>query len=201
MIIPVDFGQVTATFSGSGVPTGAAITYGFANGSLSSAATIASTMRGLIQTHLMPPLIQNTGLAKVLVKLGPNEDGPSAEVSSTTAGGDVSAQAPPNVAYLVQKSTLLGGRRNRGRFFLPGVDETEVDQTGLVSAGKLASLETAVDNFFDALVTADLPMFLLHNDEVDENGDPIPGTAPAPTAVTSLNVSSIVATQRRRLRR
>lgn len=205
--IPAGFGQATFTFSGSGVPNGAAVTLGFSNTTVLSAAAICTQIRLNFETNIMPPLVQNTGLLSVLVKLGPNSTGQSAVQGSTVAGSDLSAQAPANVAYLIHKTTAGGGRRGRGRMFLPGVDETDVDQTGLIAAGKITALNNAFTNFALELVADATPPFLLHEPAttwVLVNGQPrrVPtGAAPVPTAITSWATDSRVATQRRRQRR
>lgn len=189
MNIPVGFGQATFTYSGSGVPTGAANTMGFQNVGGATAAELSVALVDLWADEVMPALVQNTGLAGCLVKLGPLSTGPSAFTASTVAGSDLSAQASPNVAYLVRKTTALGGRKNRGRFFLPGVDESEVDQGGNVSPTKLENLNLALSDAFTRMIAEDTPPMLLHND------------ATAPTAITVFSIDSKVATIRRRLRR
>lgn len=205
--IPAGFGQVTFTFNGSGVPTGAAVTLGFEVGGGVNAAIAATDFKTNWQTNMMPPLVQNTGLASVLVKLGPNDTGPSAIVASTVAGSDLSAQAPANVAYLIHKTTNEGGRRGRGRMYLPGVDETEVDQGGNVSAGKVTALQAAINAFHTQAIADGCVPYLLHEPEqvwVLVNGQPkrqSVGAAPAPTEIQTFPVATVVATQRRRQRR
>lgn len=189
LVIPVNFGQITWIFAGSGVPHGAAVTLGFGGFGADPAQTLADAAKAAFATTIMPQLIQNVGLVRTLVKLGPNATGPQAESLGSTDGGDLSAQAPPMVAYLVKKTTALGGRKNRGRMYLPGVDETEVSQTGLIASTKLTPLQTALTNLFIALTAANMDPHILHSD------------ATGPTPIGSFILSSIVATQRRRLRR
>jgi hypothetical protein len=108
--------------------------------------------------------------------------------SVNVAGGNGGAAMTPQVAYLARKSTALAGRKNRGRMYLPGVTETEVDGAGLVSAAFQGDMNTA----FAALITSwagnDLTPVILHN------------SLEAPTAIDQLTLESVVATQRRRLR-
>lgn len=108
-------------------------------------------------------------------------------IPGTSAGDAV----PQNTCILVRKVTAGGGRRNRGRCFVPAVNEAAVD-----NAGRLAgSFRTAVDAAFAALITglATAPFgdpVLFHESE--------PFT---PTPLVEFSCQQLVATQRRRLRR
>lgn len=189
MIIPVGFGQATIIYAGTQVPTGAVNTFGFANTGGASPLICATAIELIWSTNIMPVLNDDVELSDILIKLGPNATGPTATSGPGDPGGDVGPGATPQVAYLVQKHTGLGGRKGRGRWFIPGVDEESVDQQGLVAAGMVTALQTGVGDTLTDLGTADLPMALLHND------------ATTPTLVTDLIVSQTVATIRKRVRR
>lgn len=108
------------------------------------------------------------------------------------AGGRAPGAAPPNVATLVQKLTALGGRRNRGRMYLPGAVETDIDNEGLYGTTPLGVLQTAATAFrTQTLALAQVDQLVLLHEQA-------PFT---PTEITSLVVSRTVATQRRRQRR
>jgi hypothetical protein len=115
-----------------------------------------------------------------------------------TRGG---ASLPPNCAVLMQKRTGVGGRRNRGRCYLPHcVGETDVNEGGVIAAAVLATLQNRADVWLDRLNNGGVPgtptpAFLLHG------VDPVTGDPFIPTPVTSHPVSGTIATQRRRLRR
>lgn len=100
---------------------------------------------------------------------------------------------PQNCAFLMQKRSALGGRRNRGRIYWPIISEGNVNEVGEIASGFLSTLNTFANNF---LALASNPthnlsaMVILHS-----TGDP------TPTTVTDLDVPSLIATQRRRLRR
>lgn len=96
---------------------------------------------------------------------------------------------PPQVALLIRKETGLAGRRNRGRMFLPQPGNNNVGEDGLVNATPLATYQAAADAFLADLATNLVPMVILHED-----------SGIAPTPVSALVVSNVVATQRRRLR-
>lgn len=101
---------------------------------------------------------------------------------------------PNNTAILVQKRTVLGGRRGRGRAYFPPLFPTEgaVGPTGNIDSVALASWQSSMDAFLEAMSTATVPLYLLH--------DNVPSPL-LPTLITALTVQPKVATQRGRLRR
>jgi hypothetical protein len=109
-----------------------------------------------------------------------------------------STTIPQNSAYLIRKSTGVGGRRNQGRFYFPGVLENSVNDQGVIDASQIAGQNTAFANFlaeFDTNPTF-RGMFIMHSYPPGTNGPLLP-----PTKVTSLICQPVIATQRRRLRR
>jgi len=128
---------------------------------------------------------------------GGDKNNPLLAVSTadhTVPGGQGSIiSLPPNVAVLVNKRTNIGGRRGRGRMFLPFyVSTTDVDQGGTILTNRLDVITAAVTVFHDELANVGMPMVLLHSPGVSTIKDPTP--------VTSLDVDTRVSTQRRRLR-
>lgn len=107
---------------------------------------------------------------------------------SSVAGTLSAAAAAPAIAVRVTKRTAFAGRKYRGRVFLPPayVSETNINEAGVIDASTLASIQTKATAFYAAMVTADMPLHLLHSG------------ATAPTAITSLIVRTSVGTQRRR---
>lgn len=112
--------------------------------------------------------------------------------TNTPQVGDAGTAVPQNTAFLFKKNTGLGGRRNRGRFYVPGVPEGSVDEVGRLSSGALSAAAGIADDIYTTLIglsTVD-SLQLFHN------------SAPFdPTFLESLTVDNRVATQRRRLRR
>lgn len=118
-------------------------------------------------------------------------DLPLTSGNTPETGGSPLGAVPQNTAVLVKKVSNLGGRRNRGRFYVPGLPETDIDNAGNMVGASLAAWGTAMNNlqlglesdsFLDRLV-------IFHS------------AAPlTPTIVASLAVDPKVATQRRRLR-
>lgn len=114
-------------------------------------------------------------------------------------GSETDGMAPPNVAYLVKKVTSQPGKRNRGRMYLPGVNELDLDAVGTVATIKRTPLQTAITAFYDAVIAADFQPVLFHND-TDAEGNPVAPELTVPTNLTALTLDARVATQRRRLR-
>jgi len=190
MTIPAGFAQVNIKFVGASIPTGAEVTFGVTDGLAEGPEAIAEAVDGLLtSTGCLAPLSQTVDINTILVKVGPDDTGPSAEIPSEGGGGTAGNVAPPNLAVLIRKNTSLGGRHGQGRLFLPGVIETVVGDDGALDTTFRNGLQSDWNDFLAALVLAEIPMTLLHGD------------ATAPTVVTSLTVQAIAATQRRRLRR
>ena len=109
----------------------------------------------------------------------------------TAPGGNAGAASPPNTAMLVKKGTSRGGRKGRGRMFVPGLPADYVADTGF-----LAGVQGVLNDQFNTLMTGlktdlnDAELVLLHSEPGD--GDP--------DVITSFTVDNMVATQRRRLR-
>jgi hypothetical protein len=94
----------------------------------------------------------------------------------------------PQTQGLIHKKTALAGRKNRGRMYIPDMEESQVNNNGLLNGSAVALLQDIADAWFgltgaDALIGA--PQ-VLHED------------ASAPTEITAMTVETTVATQRRR---
>lgn len=207
MTIPVGFGQATLTWTGAPVPRGAATVFGFQNTLDLSAASCAETIQLLTDAFLMPAMDSGITLENVRVKLGPDDTGAVADSGQGAGGGLVQLSAPPNVSWLITKSSNLGGKRGRGRLYLPGVGEVAVGEGGTIDNADVLAMQTAVGNWLDELTAADMPMVILHGPPTEwqlidgqPRRVPIAGAIPVPSPVTALAVSSTVATQRRRVR-
>lgn len=122
-----------------------------------------------------------------------------------TGGGDLplsSTQGPANAgnpatgltsntAVLVQKLSAVGGRRNKGRMYVPGINPEAVDNAGFLTGVDLAAWNTAFNNLYLGVTSG---TFLDNPVIFHSVGDP------TPTVVTDLDVDPRVATQRRRMR-
>lgn len=116
------------------------------------------------------------------------------EITLNTLCDGVFAAPPANCAVLVHKRSARGGRRGRGRMFLPwALSEGDVDEVGKIATARVTAMQTICNNFLTALATNNVPMVILHNP-----GTTTPG---APNIVTNLIVDPLISTQRRRLGR
>lgn len=141
----------------------------------------ASTLMGNLNNHVTGTTIDfvlgQDGDDDVVVSVVWGTDG--------TSGGNMT---PINSAFLLQKRTGVGGRRGRGRMYLPGVSEGSVGDDGTLDTGVAAGIQTNVTAWL-ASFPGDWQPFLLHQ------------SAPyAPSLITTINVSPKIATQRTRLR-
>jgi hypothetical protein len=106
-------------------------------------------------------------------------------------GGALTGQMnSPNVCALLQLTSGLVGRKNRGRIFLPGIlADEDVLTDGSIDPTARAAIQDNMDDLGAALAAVDVHPVILHSGV---------GT---PTSVSGLTVASYTATQRRRLRR
>lgn len=110
------------------------------------------------------------------------------------AGTDGDFPLPPNTALLVKKSTALGGRAGRGRFFFPGFASFgNLSAAGVLGDVYRDALQDQFNDWHDFLnstvVGISTPPVLLHAT-----------ASPVPSPILSFTVDGKVATQRRRLR-
>jgi hypothetical protein len=200
LIIPAGFGQVLHQLRLAGDPEPMAVTYGVAidAGGVTNAAALGDELHEafyaavkdqlpttwtLYQTELK---WRDVGVADLMVQI-------HVEPKAMVAAG---AALPQNVAGLIHKLSASAGRRNRGRFYLPGLREGEVSDTGLVNSGSVTGINNALATWlakFGALIGQVDAMVILHSTGISG--------APTPTPVTQLLIDAKVATQRRRLRK
>lgn len=187
MVIPVGFCQVNLIYAGTAAPQGAQVTFGLENGAGGPEET-AILVKDEWVTNLKGNVSGNLTLIGVLVKEGPNESGNFHLLPTNEAGAIGGDCDPPNTAILVTKNTALGGRKGRGRMYLPGVFSANTSNSGIVDAALVTNIQNDWNDFRNALEAAGQDMVLLHGDTT------------APTIITSLSVQARLATQRRRLR-
>jgi len=111
----------------------------------------------------------------------------------TPAAGTLTGEpVPQNTAHLVKKITASGGRRGRGRMYVPTPTETNVAPNGVLLTAYVTARQAELVSMKAALAAhADVGDLALFHD-----------SAPfTPTPITLLSLQSLVATQRRRLRR
>ena|SRR5215212_1782028 len=116
--------------------------------------------------------------------------GPSRSFTSegSETGSGSNQLAPSNVSYLVKKLTTDAGRRGRGRMFIPFVREDHVDNAGVLDGEFFTGVQEAVIDFGTAIETITGANLVLFQDGFSDS-----------QPITALVLSSVVATQRRRL--
>lgn len=117
------------------------------------------------------------------------------EATSEWSGGTDSAVGLTiNTALLVRKNTGLGGRKNRGRMYVPGIPAGQLSDAGIINGSWIANRQTGWNAFETALTnTATTGVFapvVLHSQAADGS----------PTSITSFTVDNVPATQRTRMR-
>jgi hypothetical protein len=190
-VIPIGYAQVNFKWGGAGFPTGAECTFGVGRGSTSTPEEDAVDIRDITLTRLSDRIPSTVTLSSILVKYGPNTTGPFHELGVAEAGTGSSGDVNPNVAMLIRKTTSLGGRKGRGRWYWP-VAEDQVGQAGVLktSPDQVTAMNEALALWLGDMATNDHTVYLLHNHPDD-----------APNIVTALSTQATTATQRRRLRR
>lgn len=149
---------------------------------------------------LMSELVTVTGAEYVDLDSAEGDTGsvtPSAGL--TVTGGDSAQPVPINTAVLVRKNTEGGRAARNGRMFLPGMAEVNVDGAGIIASVSRTAWQTAADAFLNTvndggIASPEQVMVVVSRPTVSAT----PGTF---NEVTSLNVSSLMATQRERMRR
>lgn len=195
MIIPPGFIGCRLPIRHSTVTRPAMITFGVDNNSgLTDPVLLADAISNCFNGALEMAAVIDNGCTCGPLEVAIGQDGgdPILGVASFSFPGlRAASSVTPNVALLVRKRTALGGRKNRGRFFIPwSVREDQVDEGGIIAAADVTTAQNAVTTTLSTLQTANLPMVILHQAD-----------SAVPPLVTSLTVDALVATQRRRLGR
>lgn len=110
----------------------------------------------------------------------------------TSVDGDLAENGcPSNCALLIRKRTLVGGKRNRGRMYLPAayLPEEQVSSNGDLDPVWAENIQNRWLTLLAELSNNDLFMVVWHS------APPLTGTV-----VSSLTVDGKIATQRRRMR-
>lgn len=192
-VIPAGFAQCNVRLTGTPVPSGAEITFGVAIGEKNTADEVWTGVQdALMASSFLAPFTSNMTATSVLIKLGPNVDGPMQVFPMHQEGLAVTEGLSPNTAALVRKGGALGGRMNQGRMFIPGVPEGAATNDGRLSSGFMEACQGGLDDLLSELEGNGVEMVILHS-----AGSP----SPNPVSVLTLAVQQTLATQRRRLRR
>lgn len=194
LVIPPGFAQVIYRSGLAGDPEECLWTLGIATSGFGGGQDIADSLRADFLAA-WPAASILTGWSFIGTRVYVGQDGGPPTVwesaGDAVAGTNAGPGLPPNCAFLVQKRSGLGGRRNRGRMFLPagfGVGEDSVPITGVMAEAQRAALQTRCN-----------AAFLGAEDRVIFHDEDTPGGT-VPTVITTLIMQARLATVRRRLR-
>lgn len=120
----------------------------------------------------------------------PSDTGPAAFAASDTSGGGAGTASlihPPQTAIVVSLLTGFTGRRNRGRFYLPGLAVPTDTTTGRIASTQVDAISLDAGNFINSVNGITLAANAV-------------GCAVMPTGdiVTQILVDNVFDTQRRR---
>ena len=194
--IPVGYGQASIIWTNLGRLEESIVTIGYDPPDPLNPAANASTIRALVSNASGPctaAKMTNQWRFEGVKCVEMDDTGPlTGESRVPVTGSNTGGSLPLNCAILIQKQTASGGRRGRGRMFLPPFWplETDVNDAGGITPALVTSIGASWDFVRTGMVTASLPPRLFH------------ATSPfTPTIITGFTVSTLIATQRRRLRR
>jgi hypothetical protein len=202
-IIPVGHGNVVFSLRLASDPQDMAVTIGIRVEGEFTLNALAAYLHDSFGDHIMNQMANVYTLVRTEVqfRLSAEEDLAIGIATGDRVGAGTAVVIPQNSAFLVHKRTARAGRRGRGRFYLPGVQEAAVDAIGALTSGTVTGWQTSLNLFLDRLSNSTEPSFettpvLLHQD-VEGDGSEV---AELPDVITALVMDPIIATQRRRLR-
>lgn len=196
MTIPPGYADVSIQIKHTAVVRPAYVTFGIDPSGADPTGIATQVHSAAVAGGSLLSLIDSTAtLGPVTVRLGQDGGEPLVGVNTVVANGTQSGtMLPPNCAALVHKRTGRGGRRGRGRMFIPWcLLASDVAEGGIVGPVAVSKVQTACEVFRNALSAGGNPMVVLH--------DPGITSAGPPDVVTSMTCDGLVSTQRRRLGR
>lgn len=196
IVIPIDFAEVVIPLTHSAVVHVASVTFGVSTvGGAPFSSALADDILTSFSAAFSPVIDDDVLIGPVRATVG--QDGAPLVVEGTidTTGARSVLALPPNCCVLIKKRGSLGGKRGRGRFFLPwAVAAGETNEAGTITSTVVTAVQAAATTFLaDLAGSVGAPMVVLHSTGIS--------TVPEPAPVTTLTVDSLISTQRRRLGR
>lgn len=193
------YAQCSYRLKHSALPRNAYITFGV-HPTLTDPVAIATAI-AVAYTPIQTFMDSNVTMTEVRVSYGIDGSADLVGIAPAVLVGSRSGNSsPPNVATLLHKQSARGGRRGRGRMFIPWWSSTiDYDEVGAFNSTYLTNANTAAASWLTAMSTGGVPVVLLHRNS--KPGIPHPTPPGAPNTVTSMTCDGLVATQRRRLGR
>lgn len=191
--IPPGFAEMWAQFNVPGDPEPMFISCGFdvAAGETPTLA-ITNSIMAIWDTNFDNVLSSSYTVGPGHIVWGNDGGDIRIDATNTPQQGDIATVASPqNAAILCRKLTAAGGRRGRGRFYVPGIPRDKVNEIGTIDGTHLSNFNSALDDIFSTLIAhAVVDALVLFHESAPHT----------PTAITDLVAVSPLATQRRRLR-
>ncbi len=183
------FVELTWKFSGTSLPNGAVITMGFTapSGDPEEALETICDAAELVHTAIATTTCT---LDSIAMKAGPVATGPTIERVVGSIGGAGSDGASPNTSVLIRKTVQSVSQRFSGRCYYPSLGASSLEENGDIVGSSRVNFGLALEDFLDTL-DSELGMTPLVFSEGSSD----------PRVVTSYDVQTKAATQRRRLRR
>lgn len=192
-IIPPGYAEATILHQHAGMARAAAVVHGINRQQLPTATAdeLAALVADAYLQTMRTRIDSQVTIGPVTLTVATAGEPVIGFAPATAPGGRGQASVTPAISLLVQKRTARGGRRGRGRSYIPwALPENQVDEVGLISPGERDGWAATASGWLAELEGNDVPMALLHSVGLTDPG--------GPNAVTSLVVSPVVATQRRR---
>ncbi len=197
LYLPPGFYQWSLRFTGLALPTGAAVTGCGVRTATPTPTSMAETMFGSVVANFLPLMSNLVTLSEVYIRLGSSDGtGESHTRFSASTGASTAGACSPGVAVLGRLSSGLGGRRGRGRLYLPGLTEPQVDHAGILLPTFVSAWSTALADWRTNHIAAGIPIAIGHR-----YADAFIGPKLPPTEITAASADSRVASQRKRQRR
>jgi hypothetical protein len=193
--IPSGFGQVSYVFTGEGAgPGGCMVTLGVDHDFLDSLSVLAQELHDAFDDNIMGILSPAVTLEETRLRIATPAGEIVTSVFGGNQGGGTGQNSPPNVSWPVLKYSAFGGRANRGRWFLPGMNGAQVTSSGAITGDAQDAMNDALTAYLVALAADDWTPVILHGEP--ESGPP----TPEPTVILSMLSGTRVYTRATRLR-
>lgn len=193
-VVPPGFSNVRFVFSCAGVTEPMGFSLGCSSITVGTPSAILDVMRDAFDATIWAAGAavgnQWTWVQTDITMMG--ESGPVLASAPENQAGDLTAfNIPAQCCALITKQTALGGRRNRGRTYLPAgwLFENEVGADARITGSAAGALQTRFNNFRANVNLEDVQLYLFHS------------TSPlSPTEIIGFSASTLLGTQRRRIR-
>lgn len=191
--VPTGYGMSVYRWRCAGILEDACVTLGYEPGGSTDAEEHADELHAAL---LASGLITNTNMCAGWSYQGTVTYYQSATgvfqggAGSVVIGTASSAPMPANCCFLVNKLTARGGRKGKGRMYLPACygGEHLVEPTGVVSSALVTSTQTKLTAWYNAIVAGAANPVLFHSD------------GSTPDTILSFSLATTIGTQRRRIR-